>query len=209
MRLADLPVPETGPDEARQIARDVMADFEWGTSTEDENWLQSLARSIAEGIGAVLDALFGSGIVTVLMWAALLGLVGWVLVVVLRRRRSRPKVEKPVARLTSLEASRRPHEWRSEAEELEARGEWKLGLRARYRSLVSELIHAKQLRDVPGRTTGEFRIELADRLPQAAEPFAGATDLFDRAWYGDRPTGPPEAAEFERRAAEVLGRVPA
>lgn len=207
--LADLPIPETGPDEARRSAEQVMSDFTWGRQESDESIVQKIARWIGEVIESVFSALFGSGILTVLVWAVLIAAVGALVVAIVKRRRSMPKRTKPVARLTSLEASRLPHEWQSEAEQLEARGEWKLGLRARYRSLVSELIHRRQLRDVPGRTTGEFRIELHDRLPVAAEPFSAATDLFDRAWYGDRPTGPDEAAEFARRADEVLGRVPA
>ena len=207
--LADLPIPETGPDDARQTAEQVMSDFTWGEPEGDESLVQQIARAIGEAIDAVVGALFGSGILTLLVWAAIIVAVGVLVVAIIRRRRAMPKRSKPTVRVTSLEASRQPHEWQSEAEQYEAKGEWKLGLRARYRSLVSELIHRRQLRDIPGRTTGEFRIELHDRLPVAAEPFSAATDLFDRAWYGDRPTGPDEAAEFQRHADEVLGRVPA
>ena len=207
--VADLPVPETGPDDARRAAEEVMADFTWGVQDGDEGIIQQIARAIGDVIDAVVRALFGSGILTVLAWIVIVGAIAALVVAVVRRQRSMPKRTKPVVRVTSLEASRLPHEWRSEAEALEARGEWKLGLRARYRALVSELIHRRQLRDIPGRTTGEFRIELREHVPVVAEPFSAATDLFDRAWYGDRPTGAEEAAEFQRRADEVLGKVPA
>ena len=201
-----LPIPETGPDEARRDAERILADFEWDVPDGDESWLQSLARTIGNVIESVVGALFGSGLLTFVAWALIAGAVVALVVLVLRRRR-RPAKVAPTVRTTSLEASRSPDAWRSEAEELEARGEWKLGLRARYRALVSRLIHDRHLRDIPGRTTGEFRIELAASLPVAAHAFDRATDLFERAWYGDRPTGPAEAAEFEALADEVLGMV--
>jgi hypothetical protein len=209
LALVDLPIPETGPDDARRTAEEVMADFTWGVEDGGEGLIQQIARAIGDLIDAMVGALFGSGILTVVAWVVIVGAIAALVVAIVRRRRSVPKRSKPVVRVTSLEASRLPHEWLSEAEALEARGEWKLGLRARYRSLVSELIHRRQLRDIPGRTTGEFRIELREHLPVVAEPFAAATDLFDRAWYGDRPTGAEEASEFQRRADEVLGKVPA
>lgn len=204
-----LPDPGTGPDEAQRTAEDILSQFSWGEPERNEGWLASVARAIGNAIEAVVGALFGSGLLTVVIWAVLIGLVAWVVLVVARRWRTRPAKPEPEVRVRALESSRSPGEWRSEAEELEARGEWKLGLRARYRALVSELISAGHLRDVPGRTTGEFRIELADSLPTARREFTAATDLFERAWYGDRATGPTEAAEFERCADGVLGRVPA
>ena len=86
----------------------------------------------------------------------------------------------------------------------EAAGEWKEGLRCRFRGLVERLIARGAIPDVPGRTAGEFRIDLRETLPDAAADFAGAADLFERAWYGDLPTGPDEAARFEGLAERVL-----
>lgn len=179
-----------------------MADFSYGSS-EPDNWLTRLAQSIADVIGSVFNALFGSGIVTIVVWALIIAGVGWIIWAVVRNHRPRAKRVKPKVRTVSLEASRPPEEWMGEAEDFEARGEWKLGLRARYRAMVSELIAQGHLRDVPGRTTGEFRLELADPVPAARAPFGAATDLFDRAWYGNLPTGPAEAQSFASNARDV------
>jgi hypothetical protein len=92
------------------------------------------------------------------------------------------------------------------AEEAEADGRWRVGLRRRYRALAAELITLGVLDEIPGRTTGEHRREVAERAPEAASAFAGAAELFDRAWYGNRPTGSVESARFRELAAEVLER---
>ena len=58
--------------------------------------------------------------------------------------------------------------------------------------------------DVPGRTSGEYRADVRESLPEVAEAFAAAADLFERAWYGDLPTGEAEAVRFSRDAELVL-----
>ena len=57
--------------------------------------------------------------------------------------------------------------------------------------------------EVPGRTAGEYRTLVRGATPQLDEPFAGATELFERAWYGDEDTGPEEAATFHHLADRV------
>ena len=75
--LADLPIPETGPDDTpRQTAEQVMSDFTWGEPEGDESLVQQIARAIGEAIDAVVGALFGSGILTLLVWAAIIVAVG-------------------------------------------------------------------------------------------------------------------------------------
>jgi hypothetical protein len=111
----------------------------------------------------------------------------------------------PTQALATRAAPRRTAvDWRKEAERLEQAGEWKGGLRCRYRALVAELVERDILRDVPGRTAGEYRAELRDHAPGAAVPFAGASELFERAWYGDLPTGPDETERFRALADDVL-----
>jgi hypothetical protein len=87
---------------------------------------------------------------------------------------------------------------------LESTGDWKGGLRCRYRELVGELVARDVLRDVPGRTAGEYRTELREHAPEVAAPFSGACDLFERAWYGDLPTGRDESEHFRELADRVL-----
>ena len=46
---------------------------------------------------------------------------------------------------------------------------------------------------------------MADRAPERAEAFSAASDLFDLAWYADRPTGPEESARFQALALTATG----
>ena len=75
---------------------------------------------------------------------------------------------------------------------------------ARYRGLVDELVDDGVLAAVPGRTAGEYSDDVAGTLPAVAEPFDEATELFERAWYGNLPTGPDESARFQDSAGRVL-----
>jgi hypothetical protein len=77
-------------------------------------------------------------------------------------------------------------------------------LRCRYRALVADLATRGLVDEIPGRTTGEYRRELASSLPSALDEFSGATDLFERAWYGEVPMGPDEHARFRSHADRVL-----
>jgi hypothetical protein len=95
-------------------------------------------------------------------------------------------------------------DWRAEAERHEQAGEWRKALRCRYRALVAELAARGLLEEVPGRTAGEYRTELGDSLPSAAPSFRGATDLFEGAWYGRRPTSETDAVRFRELADRVL-----
>jgi hypothetical protein len=60
------------------------------------------------------------------------------------------------------------------------------------------------LDDLPGKTTGEERVEVTHAMPTVGEQFREATTLFDEAWYGDAPTGPTEAARLKHLSATVL-----
>ncbi len=101
-------------------------------------------------------------------------------------------------------ARRGAAEWRADAEAAERAGQWRQALRCRYRALVAELADRGLVEEVAGRTAGEYRVELATSAPSAAPSFAGATELFERAWYSGWPTGEAEAARFRGLADEVL-----
>ena len=73
--------------------------------------------------------------------------------------------------------------------------------------LLADLIDHRVLGDVVGWTTGELRLEVADVVPAAAGDFAGASELFDRAWYGARPTAAAERDRFMAFDAAVLARI--
>ena len=93
--------------------------------------------------------------------------------------------------------------WDAEADRLEGEGRWREALRCRYRSLIARLAGAGVVDEIPGRTAGEYRTLVGGARPQVGEPFAGATDLFERAWYGDEATGPDESSDFRSLADRV------
>jgi len=43
-------------------------------------------------------------------------------------------------------------------------------------------------------------------VPDASPDFGAASELFERAWYGDRPTGAGESQRFRAHAREVEAR---
>jgi uncharacterized protein DUF4129 len=82
-------------------------------------------------------------------------------------------------------------------------------VRSRYRALVADLAARGLVEEVPGRTAGEYRRQVGRALPEAATDFAGATELFEVAWYGRSSTGAGDAAHLRDLADRVLRRVPA
>jgi hypothetical protein len=58
--------------------------------------------------------------------------------------------------------------------------------------------------EIPGRTTGEERLQLRAVLPAAALHFDTAADLFDGAWYGQAGVDAADDDRFRVLEAEVL-----
>src|SRR4029450_4451834 len=85
-------------------------------------------------------------------------------------------------------------------------------LRSRYRALAPDLASRGLVEEVPGRTAGEYRRQVGRALPEAATDFAGATELFEVAWYGRSRRwagGAGRGPGSDRRAAPwTVGPVP-
>jgi hypothetical protein len=191
------------PEETRQLADEIVSRPEFHIP---EPTVQQRATEGAERyLGDLLNSVFSGGggtIVGFVVLAALIGLIVWL---VLRVGRT-VQVDARVPGMTIDEVHRKaPTAWREEAERLEAEGRWKEGIRARYRALVGDLVADDLLDDVAGRTTGELRAHLRASAPDRSEAFGAATELFELAWYADRPTGPEQSARFRALAAEVSG----
>lgn len=196
---ARLPVPEPSPDASRQEADDILSGAEFQEPPK------TVPDRISEWIGEQINRVFTSGGFGAFAWIMLALLLGGVALLLTRIRWTRGLGRADRGFEFDLEDRRPPHEWLADAERFEARGEWKQAIRCRFRALVGSLIELGALRDLPGRTTGEYRIEIRRFAPAAAEPFNVATRLFEGAWYGDEPTGPGESATF-RGAAEQAER---
>jgi Domain of unknown function (DUF4129) len=108
-----------------------------------------------------------------------------------------------------VDRSKEPSGWRAEAERHRSAGEYRDAIRCRYRALVGDLARGGLIDEIPGRTTGEERVQLRSVLPEANPPFAAAADLFDGAWFGDVPVHEVDDDTFQALERDVLAAVSA
>lgn len=200
----ELPPSGHDPESVRDIADSILADPRYdqpGESLPDRviDWF-------GEQIGKVLGSLVGSGTGTVIAWTLVLAAIAVTVLLIVRFGRAGliPPRQRREGRVM-VELTRSPAEWRSEAVALESAGRWRDGLRCRHRALIAELVARGAVADLAGRTAREYVSDVERARPPATGALTEATDLFEAAWYGARPTGPSEASRFEDLASEVLG----
>ena len=206
------PAPLNEPEDVRRLADEILGRPEFAPPERSfvqrfVDWvlrqLEKLFGGDGDPTGAGGGGAGGSALFTVVL--LLLGAV--LVVVVLRALRGtwsgRRRVEADPFDV-DVEGRRSAAAWDELARRLEAEGRWKDAMRARFGSLVERLVDRGVVADIPGRTTGEYRAEVRDALPEVADAFADASELFDRAWYGDLPTGAAEAERFTDGAERVL-----
>lgn len=197
------------PAVVREDVREVM-------SRPEFSYEPSFMERIGDWIADQLDKLFpeapgtgstfGGGVGPLVGWILIVAVVvaaAVVIVVVVRNRVKVPARERDATE-SEVEHRRKADQWARDAAAFEAEGRWKEALRARYRELVRTLVDRRQLPDIPGRTTGELRADLAVTTPDATVAFDRASLLFELAWYTDVPTGADENREFRRLAGAVL-----
>jgi hypothetical protein len=198
-----LPVPTQDPSTSNQKADEILSRSEF--EEVQPGVYDRVIQWIGDAVSTLIEGLFTGGAGTAVAWVILAAAVVLVAMLALRVGRTlQTDPSRSVARV-QVEVRRSPIEWSREAEAFEARGEWKAALRCRYRALVADLVSRKVVRDQPGHTTGEYRSDVTAALPGAAAEFGGASELFERAWYGDRPTGPDESSRFRELAEVVIG----
>lgn len=189
--LLDVPAP----DQARQAAKDILANDQFRTS-------KSLLQRLIDWLGDRLQFKFGSGngpagVIGEIAFLALVIVAIYLLVRMLAswERRRRPAAIASGGPVVDIERRQTADEWARDAERAMADGRHRDALRARYRELVERLIDDHTIVDAIGRTAGELRIEVRAARPAAADAFGEATDRFEAAWYGSRE---PSAADVER-----------
>jgi len=192
--------PARDPASIRRVAHDILSRPEF--QPPPQSLLDRLRHWVGHQISRAIDAAL-SGNLTVIGSVLLIAIA--VLVVYLVVRATRGVHRDPTLRGVVVGGrSRPPADWLAEAADCERRGDWRGALRARYRATVAELARRGLLDEVPGRTTGEYREEVAGSLPGSSGDFTGATDLFERAVYGHLPTGPEEAGRLRELTDRVL-----
>lgn len=95
-----------------------------------------------------------------------------------------------------------PQRWRRLASDHREQGRFRDAIRCEYRALVGDLARAGYVDEIPGRTSGEERAQVAEiaaRLGDAGRSvgsqFDAAADTFDIAWFDD---GVVTAADDQR-----------
>jgi hypothetical protein len=121
----------------------------------------------------------------------------------LLQQRRGPKPERDDELSIDVTEGKDASDWRSEAEQLEAGGQWREAMRARYRELVRTLIEERVLEDLPGRTTGEYQREFIAARPDGAVAFSALTELFEAVWYGGNDTDAADNQRFRSLAAQA------
>jgi hypothetical protein len=206
---AVLPAPQVDPSRVKAVTRQILNRPEF--RPPKRNVLQAAWHWVTTELGKLLNSVFGrvgsfgsswaTFLVVVVVAILAIGLV----VLTVRRRggRSRSRKAGPVV-LRRDGPSRSPADWRAEAAAHQAAGRWRDALRCRYRALVAELVGRGLVEEIPGRTSGEYRQDVNAVVPAAGPAFDRATDLFEQAWYGDRPIGPEDQDQFDDLARRVL-----
>jgi hypothetical protein len=196
-------VPAPSADEVRRGADEILSrpEFQEPAKTLYQRALDWLGARLADA----LSALLGGGTGAVVAWILLLLVVGAVVALGARAVQRDRRVRRDVGAAVDVDVAERraPAAREAEADRYEAAGRWRDALRCRYRAVVAGLAGAGVVEELPGRTAGEYRALVSRARPAAAEPFAGATDLFERAWYGGEDTGPDDTATFRDLAARV------
>ena len=202
--LGDLPTPDPAPGAARDKAKEILRDSQF-QSGSSKSVMQRIVDWILDQIRLPFsNAAGGNTVVGFVILIVFLVALGYVVSRIRLRLPTLAHSEDAVIDI-DVEADRAADTWRAEAEQAEAAGQWKMALRARYRWLLGELIERQLLVNVPGRTPGEYRGDFARILPDQALPFTSATDLFERAWYGNEATGSEENQRFRAYAEQVIG----
>lgn len=200
---------DPGNDEARRWAEQELSDSDY--QPPQPSWLDRFSERLWEWLADNIFGWFGGSdtirvIVIVLAIALVLGLV----VVVVRHLRRNPRVPEVASTPTSTTvmsgAARTAEEFRSEAENAYAAGQYDACVIASVRSMTRRGIERQLLADEPSLTAHDVAVDLGPRFPLHADALSRATDLFDAVAYGDRHASAESASrvlELDRAIASA------
>ena len=198
--------PPATTEEIRRRTQEILARQEF--QPQPKTLYQRALDFLSNQLDKILRVLLGGGRGSIVGWLILVVFLAAIVYFVVRMFRTN-SVVLPRRRDAgaSTEGARPAEDWRAEAAKHEANGDWRAALRCRYRALVADLAARGFVEEVPGRTAGEYRREVAQNTPFAAPDFTDATAMFERAWYGNQPTAADDDARFRSLSERVLERV--
>lgn len=200
-------------DEVDRSVDDVLGDPAFTSS--QETWLSRLRDDVRQWFLERLTSLFESGAGTVLAWALVgLAVLAGVLVVVRATRGLRRGAVADQGPPAVRVARRAAADWLGDARAAREAGELAEAVRCGYRAVVAGLAREGALEEVPGRTVGEYRAQVAHEGPAHLPAFERASEVFERVWYARRPASDQDvvavlAVADEATARHERGRGPA
>lgn len=202
-----LPPPEAPADDIRRAADEIVSRPEF--LPEPQTIWERIVGWFQDRLADVLSALFSGGRTGLVAWIALvvvLAVVAFLVFKIVTTMRANPTAGPTFD--VATERRRPAVDWEREAQAHAAAGRWRDALRCRYRALVARLAVVGAVDEVPGRTAGEYRLEVRRTRPDAAPSFTEATDIFERAWYGHADVDTSDDERFRALADRVLERPP-
>jgi hypothetical protein len=107
-----------------------------------------------------------------------------------------------------------PDRWRRLAAQARTAGDHREAVRCQYRALIGDLARSGFVDEIPGRTSGEERQQVAEIAPRLGESgrdvarqFDVAADTFDEAWFDDSEVTAGDDQRFlaaERAVLDVV-----
>jgi hypothetical protein len=206
--------------EAKEVLKQVLASQEFQGAGEDafSRWLNRTLRRFLDFLERLFPSMQGSGkaarvvmwIVGLLLFALLVFLVAYGLANLLRylSLRSTQEREGEGGGVVTRPGERpTPEGLLAEAERQAGAGAYREALRLVYQAVLFLLDRRQLVEFDETRTNGEYERTLRERPdPWWADRFAGATDLFERKWYGRQPASAPDYRSLLDYCQEVAGR---
>lgn len=196
--------PPRDPMSVRQAAREILSAKEFRT---DRSPFAAFFDWLADRLSFTRGALGGGGpglVGDLIAFALTAGAIVLIVRLVATRQRRMAKLEHRDDLLTTTDRRLSADDWAAAAASFEGEGRLREAVRARYRELLARLAENGTIVELVGKTSGELLAELSDARGAAAEPFSGATRMFERAWYGGSAVSEQDLRSFERAAADVL-----
>lgn len=204
MILAEPPVDISRDEAAAEAARELSKPV-YGQA--GDSLVSRALQKVLEWIGDLLDGLVdpsGDGRVGLVL---LVGLIALVVVVVLWRagflRTTRAKASQAVFEAGK---ARTAAQYRAQAEQEVAAGDFTAAVRSRFRACVAELTERTVLDERAGRTAYEAVADAARTVPALRPALGPAADVFTEVAYGNRP-GTPERYAVVAAADDAARRV--
>jgi hypothetical protein len=199
------------PEAVRAAAREILSQSEY-TRHELTWWRQLLYyathpwEALADGMDWFFGQLVGRGPGAVIAWFFVVALIGGLIFLIVTLTRSTTRDNAVPVGMAPSTRDRTPAEFLAEAERMEAERRWRQAIRMRYAALLAELGQGGFIRLRPGRTTGEYVVEVRANLPDASDAFESATRVFERAWYGKSEPSNGDLEQFKDHASGVKSK---